>query len=124
MGQRFNPAGNKVYEALIRNRRHFDHGRLLDLPEIAKPDRTENRSLRIREYFAGLARRDSGLVWEAPRLRRQGRCYVWASSSARNGAMVGFDGRPCLLGGSEHRAMDAQAIERSRDLPVRVEVTV
>ena len=64
-----------------------------------------------------------GLVWEAPGLRREGRWYVWASSSARDGAMVGFDGRPRLLGGSEHRAMDAQAIERSRDLPVGVEIT-
>jgi hypothetical protein len=110
MGQRFNPAGNEVYEALIRNRRHFDHDRVLDLQGIAKPNRSENRSLWIRLYFASLPRRNSGLVWEAPRLRREGRCYVWAGSSARDGAMVGFDGRPCLLGGSKHRAMDAQTI--------------
>ena len=64
----------------------------------------------------------SGLVWKTSRLRGGGGRDVQASSREGDGTVDRFHGRPRLRGSSEHCAMGAQAVRRSREVPVRLEV--
>ena len=90
--------------------------------EQPSPIVQKGRSVRSRRYFASLVRRGSGLVWETPGLRRESRrmcapvrqheAAQWTDST---------EGRVCVAARSTAQ-WSAKAIERSRELPVGLEV--
>jgi len=122
MERRSNPAGTEVNEACIGRGGRLDYDRVLGFERTAEPNRAKGAVMWGRSVGERFHSGDSGLAWKASGMCRERGRNMQTGSGESYRSVDGFHGGSRLHGRTEYRPVDTQAIRRSREVPIRLEV--